>query len=230
MDKITDIKAISFDGDDTLWDFEKVMRHSLHHVLKELGRLDPQSAELLTIEKMIEIRNEVAKELKGREINLGKVRLEAFRQTLREIGKPNEDVAIKLNQVYYKHRFEDIELYHDVLQTISTLQEKYTLGLLSNGNTYPKHCGLEGVFKFVVFSQEHGVEKPDPRLFQIAQEKAGCSKDELLHVGNSLTDDIQGAVNAGIKCVWLNRKGKENDLGVRVDYEIHTMQELLELL
>jgi len=57
----------------------------------------------------------------------------------------------------------------------------------------------------VVFSQDYGIEKPDPRLFQIAVEKAGCSIQQLLHVGDSLTNDITGSMAAGIKSVWLNR-------------------------
>ena len=57
MNRIAGIKAISFDVDGTLWDFEKVMRHSLHHVLKELERMDPDAATALDVEKMIEIRD-----------------------------------------------------------------------------------------------------------------------------------------------------------------------------
>ena len=230
MNKITGIKAVSFDGDGTLWDFEKVMRHSLHHVLRELKKLDPNAANMLDIEKMIKIRNRVANELKGRVTNLEDIRLEAFRRTLEDIGRPNDALAFHLNQVYLKHRFEDIKLFNDVLPTLRTLRTKYTLGLLSNGNSYPERCGLEGIFQFVVFSQDYGVEKPNQKLFQIGVEKAGCSKQELLHVGDSLQDDIMGANNAGIKCIWLNRKQVKNDLNIKVDYEIYSLLELLELL
>jgi len=52
MRKLTGIKAISFDGDGTLWDFEKVMRHSLKHVLSELNQLDPLAASVLNVDKM----------------------------------------------------------------------------------------------------------------------------------------------------------------------------------
>lgn len=228
--KISGIKAISFDGDNTLWDFEKVMRHSLKYVIEELGKLDPEAADLLTINKMIEIRNKVAEELKGEVIKLGEVRLKAFRRTLKDIGRPNDSLASHLNRVYYKHRFEDVELYDDVLPTFKTLQEKYKLGLLSNGNTYPKHCGLKGLFQFVVFSQDHGVEKPNSKIFQIALLEAGCSKEELLHVGDSLNDDIAGATKAGIKCVWLNRNQMKNDKGIETDYEISSLSELTEIV
>jgi len=133
MNKITEIKAISFDADGTLWDFEKVMRHSLHHVLKELKKLDSHAADMLDIEKMIRIRNRAANELKGKVTNLEDIRLKAFRQTLEDIGRPNDALASHLNQVYLKHRFEDIELFNDVLPALKTLRVKYTLGILSNG-------------------------------------------------------------------------------------------------
>jgi phosphoglycolate phosphatase-like HAD superfamily hydrolase len=64
--EISGISAISFDGDGTLWDFDKVMRHSLGKVMEELERLDPASAELLTIDKMIATRDRVAADMRGR--------------------------------------------------------------------------------------------------------------------------------------------------------------------
>jgi 2-haloalkanoic acid dehalogenase type II len=230
MNEIFGIKAISFDADGTLWDFEKVMRHSLHHVLRELEKLDSDAADMLDVEKMIEIRNRVADKMKGKVTNLEDIRLEAFRQTLRDIGRPNDALASHLNQVYLKHRFEDIKLFNDVLPALRALRGKYTLGILSNGNSYPERCGLEGMFQFVVFSQDYGVEKPNPRLFQIAVEKAGCAKQQLLHVGDSLQDDVMGAINVGIKCVWLNRKRVKNNLDFKINHEISSLLELLEIL
>jgi HAD superfamily hydrolase (TIGR01549 family) len=172
----------------------------------------------------------VAEELKGRVTNLEAVRLEAFRQTLEYIGRPNDALASHLNDVYLQHRFEDIELFDDVLKTLQKLQGKYTLGLLSNGNSYPERCGLDGVFQFVVFAQDYGFEKPDPKFFQIALEKAGCTKEQLPNVGDSLKNDVIGATNTGIKCVWLNRNLTESPPEVKIEYEIHSLSELLELL
>ena len=54
MNKIIGIKAISFDADGTLWDFEKVMRHSLFHVLVELKKLDPETVDILNVDKMVD--------------------------------------------------------------------------------------------------------------------------------------------------------------------------------
>jgi len=120
--------------------------------------------------------------------------------------------------------------YEDVLPTLQALKERYRLGLLSNGNSYPEHYGLDGIFKSVVFSQTHRVEKPDPAIFRISLSELGCSEAELLHVGDSLENDVNGAHNTGISCAWLNRNQVENNTTTRPDYEINSLTELLEML
>lgn len=228
--KITGIRVVSFDADGTLWDFNKVMRLSLKRSLLELERIDPSAAAMLNVDKMIEIRERVAEEMAGRALNHEQIRLEAFRRTLREIGRPDDALAGHLSEVYLRHRFGDIEPFEDALPALRALGKRYKLGILSNGNSYPERCGLGSVFQFAVFSQDHGVEKPDPRIFRIALERAGCSKDELLHVGDSLESDVKGAVESGVRCVWLNRQGLVNDTNIKVDYEVSSLLELLEIL
>jgi putative hydrolase of the HAD superfamily len=220
------IRAVTFDADGTLWDFMRVMRHSLSRTLEELERLEPASAALLSIDGMIETRNRVAGELKGKATNLEEIRLQAFRASLTEIGRPNDALARRLNDVYLTHRFEDIKLYADVLPTLQALRGTYALGLLSNGNSYPERCGLDGVFQSVVFSQEHGVEKPDRAIFEIALKQIGCRPEELLHVGDSLENDVRGAQACGIRTAWLNRDGAPNGTVIRPDHEIRSLAEL----
>ena len=230
MPSLTGIKAISFDADGTLWDFQQVMRHSLGKVMEELEQLDLQAAAALDINKMIAIRNRVAEEMKGKTTNFEEIRFQAFKRTLEEIGRPDEKLAHHLNEVYYRHRFEDTEPYEDVLPTLQTLRERYNLGLLSNGNSYPERCGFEGIFHSVVFSQDHNVEKPDPEIFRIGLRELGCSEAELLHVGDSLENDVEGAHNASIRCAWLNRDHLENNTNITPDYEISSLTELLYML
>jgi putative hydrolase of the HAD superfamily len=230
MNRIEGIKTISFDGDGTLWDFEKVMVHSLNEVLKELEKIEPEIASLLTIEKMITIRERVALQYKGKIMDLEKVRFMAFQETLKDIGRPNDDLAAHLNEVYLKHRFEDMELFDDVLPTLERLRKRYTIGLISNGNSYPGGSGLENIFQFTIFPRDTGVEKPDPRIFQHGLERAGCSKHEMLHVGDSVKDDIGGALKAGIRSVWLNREGAKDTSEHVIEYEIEGLFELLDLL
>jgi len=223
VDKIT---TISFDADGTLWNFKQAMRRALTSTLNELGRIMPERARSLSVEKMIAIRNQTAQELKGAAHE--QIRLAAFQRTLQSIEAADEALAERLCRMYLERRFNDIELYDDAIPTLDALRGEYTLGLLSNGNTYPDRCGLEGLFQFVVFAQDHdGIEKPDPRLFEIAIAQAGCAKRECLHVGDSLESDVAGATGAGIKAAWLNRDGRPNDSDARPDFEIETLTELV---
>ncbi|MBD3242196.1 MAG: HAD-IA family hydrolase [Chitinivibrionales bacterium] len=227
MKQTPEIVAISFDGDATLWDFQKVMRHSLAIALDELRRRVRSTAvRALTVDRMIEIRHGVGAELQGKTVNLEEIRLAAFERTLEAVGCGDGILAAKLNALYLRHRFEDIELYPDVIPALDALRGHYRLGLLSNGNGYPERCGLPGRFSFVVFSQDIGIEKPDPAIFAAACEQAGCRPAELMHVGDSLRTDIAGANAAGAVSVWLNRSGAKNSSDILPDYEVRTLAEL----
>ena len=231
IDRLRRIRAISFDGDMTLWDFEAVMRHSLGHALTELQAHLPASLLAdLTIDRMIEIRDAVAEEPRGHSLSLEEIRLEAFDRTLQSIGVNDRDLAARLNAVYLKHRFEDIQLYADVLPAFTALRNRYMLGLVSNGNSYPEHCALDGQFAFVVFAHEVGVEKPDPAIFQAACREAGCAPDQLMHVGDSLRSDVEGANAVGALSVWLNRNRGPRTQSIVPDFEIATLSELPGLL
>jgi len=225
------IKAISFDGDMTLWDFEKVMRNSLAHGLDELREHVPGSkCADVTVDRMIEIRDTVAEELKGKGVALEWIRLEAFRRTVAAIGSDNRELAAHLNSIYLKHRFEGIELYPDVLPMLDSIAGRYVLGLVSNGNSYPERCGLRGRFSFVIFAQNVGVEKPDPAIFQAACREACCSPEQLVHIGDSLATDVEGARRACAVSVWLNRDRIPNHTDIRPDHEIHSLIELEDFL
>jgi putative hydrolase of the HAD superfamily len=221
------IRVISLDGDMTLWDFRAVMRHALGCALDELRARRPLPAAALTIDRMIEIRDAVAAELTGKVVNLEMIRYEAFRRTVALSGGADDALAAHLNAVYLRHRFEDIELYPDVIPALDALGARYRLGLLSNGNSYPERCGLGGRFAFTLFAQDVGVAKPHPAIFAAALRAAGCRPEAMLHVGDSLTSDVQGALDAGLFAVWLNREGAPCPEDVRPDLEIGSLLDLV---
>jgi FMN hydrolase / 5-amino-6-(5-phospho-D-ribitylamino)uracil phosphatase len=226
---LTHITTVSFDGDATLWDFEKVMRHSLGIVLEEIRKAVPgEYSAALSVDEMIAIRDQVALESPGSKLE--EIRLRAFERTLECSGHPDQNFAHQLNALYMKHRFEDLELYPDVLPAFDLLALHFQIGLLSNGNTYPEKLGLEERFDFALFAQDIGFTKPDPRIFSATLELAGCTPEELLHVGDSFPSDVEGAQNAGIPAVWLNREGIPNETDIIPDFEIASLDELPPLL
>jgi putative hydrolase of the HAD superfamily len=57
-------------------------------------------------------------------------------------------------------------------------------------------------------SEEAGVSKPDPRIFEMALERANARAGEAVMVGDSWANDVEGARAAGIRAVWFNRDGR----------------------
>ncbi len=229
--QLAKLKVLSFDGDMTLWDFYNVMRRALRFTLYELRNQHPGPATTeLTIDTMIDIRNKTAMELRGKVTNLEEIRYQAFRRTLQHIGIHDDDFAGTLNALYLKHRFEDIDLYPDVLDVLRALGQHYQLGLLSNGNSYPDLCGLSDTFIFTVFAQDMGVEKPGKRIFNEALRQAGCTAVKMMHIGDSLKSDVLGAQQVGVVAVWLNRSHKVNETAILPDIEIHSLYELIDIL
>ncbi|MDE7285765.1 MAG: HAD-IA family hydrolase, partial [Lachnospiraceae bacterium] len=87
------------------------------------------------------------------------------------------------------------------------------------------------IFDGIFVSEEIGAPKPQlPYFEKCFQEIAGFQKDETLIVGDSLTSDMQGGNNAGIACCWYNPEKIENDTGLKIDYEIHNLWEVEEIL
>ena len=153
--------------------------------------------------------------------DLVEIRKASFRQALIDAGRPDDALAERLSDVYFEHRWAPSRPFGDVRPALEALAPRYRLGIISNGNTYPERFGLGHLFSFGVYAQDHGgINKPDPRLFQIAIHEAGCQPHELLHVGDSLRSDVEGAKRVGAWVVWVNRDGATADGEHQPDFQI----------
>ena len=99
-------------------------------------------------------------------------------------------------------------------ETLETLSRSYPLALLTNWDSRARSAfndlGLLGLFKCVIISSEVGFDKPDRRIFAAAADKLGVSTSEILHVGDSFGDDIEGAINASCSAAWLSKNNDRN--------------------
>ena len=225
------IKAIFFDGDDTLWDFRAAMLQALEVTLAELRRMvGNPAAEALTVARMAEIREAVAAELGESTTSVEVIRHEALARTLAEVGHPSPGGAQRLYEVYTEARFAATRPFPGVVDVLHDLKGRYRLGLVSNGNTHPERVGLGDIFSFVILAVECGIAKPDRRIFELALDKCGCDASQVVHVGDSLQSDILGANGCGICSVWLNREGAPNGTGIAPDRQISDLRELPDIL
>ena len=220
--------VIYFDGDQTLWDFEALMRRTLAATIDELRRLRPELSGDLTVDAFVADRDSVAAHLRGSTTNLEAIRLAAFEHSLRRFGVPDSSLASHLNAFYLERRFASVDLFDDVVPVLEELSREHTIGLLSNGNSYPNRVGLERYFSATVFAQDHGVAKPDPRIYAVAEQ--ALPGNDFVMVGDSITDDILGAQAFAWTAIWVNREGAELPAGVNPDDIVENLVALPSLL
>ncbi|MGH9045861.1 MAG: HAD family hydrolase [Acidimicrobiales bacterium] len=225
------MNAVFFDGDQTLWDFDAVMRRSIGETLEELRKHRPgRVPDDLAVEALVVDRDVAAGAFAPGEADMVRIRRAGFARTLRRIGLEDDGLADHLTDFYLEHRFTGVLPYPDVLPCLRALSATFALGLLSNGNSYPERCGLDGVFEVVVFAQDHGFAKPDRRLFDAASARIANTPDALFMVGDSMAKDVAGAQGAGWRGIWLNRDHAARPDGPEPDATITSLSELPEAL
>ena len=211
------IEAVLFDGDQTLWDFQRVMHDALVVVLGELRSARPGPfTDALSVADIQRDRQAVAEELAGIEFNLARLRVLGFARTLErrrrveggdEAADTDTELAQRLTTTYFDHRDRDPALFPDVIPCLDTLRPRYRLGLLSNGSRLPERMGLGAYFDSVVFAQDHRVVKPDKGLFEVSERELGVGPAACVLVGDHPLNDVVGAKRAGWSAVWLDRDG-----------------------
>ena len=225
------IKAISFDVDDTLWNFESAMTNALSLTLQRIKHtISTDAATQLTVDKMARIRDAVSMQMGGDATGLERIRHAAFVKTLETIGHPDRELADELYHLYMQSRFSNVRPFTEVAAALTQLSERFQLGVISNGNTPPDKFGLPNVFDFVVFATDCGVSKPDPQIFDFALSKIGRNPEEVLHIGDSLENDVSGAGKSGLRSAWLNRNNIDNTTEITPDLEVSDLQHLASVL
>ena len=108
-------------------------------------------------------------------------------------------------------------LFPDTLPVLQELKRrKKTVGIISNWDSrlfgICEELNLAPYLDFILASAVVGVAKPNPKIFHEALRKARVSPEEAVHVGDSLTDDVRGAEQAGIRAILIDRSGSRPSL------------------
>ena len=126
-------------------------------------------------------------------------------------------------------------LYDDVPGSLEALSgNNILIGLISNSHrsldAFQEHFELDGLIDVAVSSSEHGYMKPHPSIFHAALKLAGVSAGDAVMVGDSVTQDIEGARGVGMRAVLVRRSAAgDSTIGMDVPV-IRTLTELPELL
>lgn len=106
----------------------------------------------------------------------------------------------------------DARLYPEAMESLVRTRSFGRVAMLSNTQNFSlgllDTLGLSGQFRVKGISAELGFLKPESGAFEAMQKKLGLFPGELAMVGDSWSDDVEGALNAGWTALWVNRKGK----------------------
>ena len=131
-----------------------------------------------------------------------------------------------------------MRVFDDTLSTLDAVRTRYPMVLLTNGNTTHQRAkivahDLARWFQHVVVSEECGLLKPDPAIFEHAiapLAPLGTGDRAALHIGDMRGQDIAGARAAGWQSAWVNRAGVTPEDDHDPDVEIASLDELVDLL
>jgi putative hydrolase of the HAD superfamily len=223
------LRAVLFDLDDTLFDHRRSARAALTAVHTAFA----SAAAFADFERhhahyLEEMHLEV---LAGR-ATLEDARRERFRRVFAALGVALDpaDVyrAAETYRVGYSSSRQPIEGAADLL---AHLRRSVAIGIVTNnllGEQQDKLrvCGLAKYVDALVASEDVGVSKPDPQIFRIALERLDVSEDEVVMVGDSWVNDIEGAHAARIRAIWFNRDRREQPSTRAAVRAIHSLTPL----
>ncbi len=220
------IKVLTFDADGTIWDFQTTMREALAASLAELRAAFSDEAAGLDVDDLLSHRQEAEVAFRGQAMTMEGLRFAGFMRTLDAIGVRDEALARKLTSEYLERRFANARIFDDAIPALDLLKEHFRLGLLTNGNSFPDRQGVGERFDFSVVAQDHGVWKPDGAFYDLAIEQSGHEPAEIMHIGDSLANDVRPARRAGMQALWLNRTGAEPPAVHQAVATLYSLQEL----
>lgn len=228
-----DTKHIFFDLDHTLWDFEKNSSEALTEIFYEMS-LHKEIGEVSQFIKTYQRINAAYWNLynHGR-VTKEKLRYIRFEDTLREFKLDKvESRAVELGETYIARSPHKTNLFPDTHEVLTYLKEKYQLHIITNGFTevqYTKlnNCNLTKYFDLILCTEEVGVNKPNPLVFETALSKTAASPSESLMIGDNPETDILGAQNCGINTILFNPHNRKKEVD---STEIQELKELIRIL
>ena len=226
------ITTVLWDVDGTLLDFNAAERAAIRTLFAEF-KLGECTEEMLARYSAINIgfwerleRNEITKPevLRGR-----------FEQFFGEYGI-DTGLAVPFNERYQVTLGDTIVYLDNSIDIVRSLKGKVKQYVVSNGTVAAQTKKLDRsklgeLMDGIFLSEKLGVEKPNREFFDKAFAVIGSTDlSEMLIVGDSLTSDIRGGMNAGIKTCWYNPQKKPVPEGYRIDYMIGDLKEVYGIL
>lgn len=223
------IEFLFLDLDDTILDFKTAERVAIGKTIRDFG-VEPTEEVLARYHKINKWHWE---QLELGTLTRAEVLENRFKVLFSELGV--EVDATQVARSYEKNLSQGHWFLPGAEETVAALSKKYRLFLASNGTASVQKgrmtsANLYRFFETVFVSQEIGHNKPSKAYFDACFAAIpGFDPEKAIMVGDSLSSDIQGGINAGIRTVWVNPDHKSCGK-IKPDYEIEALHQLPALL
>lgn len=219
------IRAITFDLDDTLWEIGPVIEQAERIVYQWLSTNCPRVTERFSASDMQQVRKEIVAEYPQYAHDLSHLRWLSLQRILSSAGYEESRVDQVFDQ--FMALRNNVEFFPDALPALTKLSENYPLASLTNGNADLELIGIRHHFTTTICARDHGVAKPHRDIFHAACCALRCEPREVLHIGDSPEHDVLGAADAGLRTVWLNRRGDTWEYSQKADIEARDLHDVL---
>lgn len=229
MDKEKKISVL-LDLDDTILDFKKAEKIAVSKTFRGIG-IEPTDA---VVERYSEINVGQWEKLELGIITREEVLSSRFDMLFEELGVDYSGYEAQLT--YEKL----LEIGHYFMsgaeEMLKALYRKYDLYIVSNGTASVQYsrlasAGISHMFKGIFISEHMGTQKPSKEFFEKCFAAIpGFDREKAIVVGDSLTSDIRGGINAGIMTCWYNPQNKAPRADIVPDYTITELSELSGLI
>ncbi|MBW5446220.1 noncanonical pyrimidine nucleotidase, YjjG family [Cohnella sp. CFH 77786] len=227
-------KAIIFDLDNTLLNYDLCELDSMKRTCKDHGLFTDEPSQWESFWKtFLEHNYRYWMDF----VNGGTVKsiAEVLRNSFRDTLRKDDTFHNRLTETYWRYFCAICHFEDGAKDVLARVKDRFRLGIVSNGIHEAQRKRLQAgdigdLFHSIVVSDEVGVRKPKKEIFDIALRELALEREEVLFIGDSLSDDYHGAVNAGIDFCFYNRKNIELPLNHEPKYIIQWLPELLHVI
>lgn len=203
-------KAIFFDLDHTLWDFEKNSAMAFEFIFEKHNIEIDCNAFLAAY---IPVNVHYWKLYRDDKITQQELRYGRFRETFSNMGIAVSNELIEtLAHEYITHLPTFNHLYDGAVEVLDYLKDKYSLHIITNGFHEVqagklRNSNIEHYFDTVTNSEMAGCKKPNPKIFEYALNAANIDKACSVMIGDCIEADVQGALDYGLDAIYFNEHG-----------------------
>ena len=201
--KSSPIKAVLFDLDDTLWPLVPTLVKAEAVLYDWLSLHIPGVVQRFSNEELRELRMELLPTKPEYQFNVWALRHAALTHAC-HLTSENKELVDQAMAVFSDAR-NNVVLFDDVMPGLASLSKRYMIGSISNGFADLAAIGISKYFRTSIAAHQFGSAKPHPEIFLAACDALAIAPHEAVYVGDDPLLDIQGAQNAGLQAVWMNR-------------------------